>query len=54
MWVIGESELWNNISSLRHIQYIQERERDVVSPAQFSENSLSDLYTKHIQFFSNL
>ena len=32
------------MSKLRHIQYIQERERDVVSPAQFSENGLSDLF----------
>ena len=38
--------MWNNISRLRHIQYIKERERkkDVVSPAQFSENGPSDLY----------
>ena len=38
--------MWNNISRLRHIQYIKERERerDMVSPAQFSENGPSDLY----------
>ena len=38
--------MWNNISRLRHTQYIKERERerDMVSPAQFSENGPSDLY----------